>query len=501
MVSDDTESSSGDDAFVASKRVVVCSGSKVTIKAGTGSSTTKPDFVASQGVVVCSGSRDEAISQIKSLLDTVHGGDFRIENSKYDPYPYFYMVCKVCRAAKCGVWVKPGAGNTWTIKSVTPALGTACVGATVRGPAPAASSTTPSSVVQTACKVVEAAVSALNVHQLIKDASPAKVACDECREKFDEGALARCGSGTHTFCSDCFSRIVNDAVSGQNEGVCIAANGLVTCNYCNPKSAFDMQKCASHLSQECFRAWLEVVAAIRVREEADRWCEREKKKAREHFEELDRAGAVTDAMRVQHIYDVISETLIQPACPVCHKYIVEFDACCALQCGRRDGYVWTAGSGCGAFICAWCLETKGNEKELPDHGLSCDYNPGKPKTMYPPPRHPVDWKSVMHEFARMRIKRYIAETVEERLQEQVFKEVQSRNTEIGLALQTWGTVISDGFRPSRPPRPAVRPSFEANVTTLLDMQLADTRTQALEILEGASNDLDLALTFAMAQRR
>jgi hypothetical protein len=121
--------------------------------------------------------------------------------------------------------------------------------------------------------------------------------------------------------------------------------------------------------------------------------------------------------------------------------------------------------------------------------------------MYPPLGHPEQWKKVMHEFARMRIKRYIAATVEERLQEQVFAEVQRSNPEIGLALQTWGTAISEGFRPSRPPRPPVRPSFEANITTLLDMQLADTRTQALEILEGASNDLDLALTFAMAQRR
>jgi hypothetical protein len=459
----------------------------------------KSDFVASKGVVVCSGSRDEAISRSKYLLDTVHGGEFRIENSKFDPYPYFYMVCKVCRDAKCGMWVKPGAGKTWTIKSVTTALGTACVGASVRGTAPAASSSTPSSVVATAVHLVQAAVDALNVHQLFKDTSPAKMKCSECREDFDEGALARCGTGTHIFCSTCFSRIVSDAVRGQNEGVCIAAKGLVPCNYCNPKSAFDMQKCASHLSQECFQAWLEVVAAIRVREEADRWLEREKKKEREHFEALDRAGCVTDGMRVKRHYDVISDTLIQPACPVCHKYIVDFDACCALQCGRRDGYVWTSGSGCGAFICAWCLETK-PEKELHDHVLLCDYNPVR-NSMYPPLGHPEQWKKVMHEFARMRIKRYIAATVEERLQEQVFTEVQRSNPEIGLALQTWGTVTSDGFRPSRPPRPPVRPSFEANITTLLDMQLADTRTQALEILEGAVNDLDLAVTFAMAQRR
>ena len=500
--SDDTEPSDDD---VISKRT----------RTDTEPSSTKSGFDASQGVVVCRGSKDLAIAETKRLLSAVHvGGTFRIENSKTDPYPYFYMVCKVCREAKLGMWVKPGAGSTWTIKSVTTASSTACVGGQ------SSSYTTPKSVTtasgtacvggqstsaiapalaQSAVQVAVAAVAQLDVLQLIRDASPAKVNCFECREDVDEGALARCGSGTHRFCSTCFSRIVSDAVQGQNQGVCIAAKGLVPCNYCNPKSAFDMQKCATHLSKECFQAWLEVVGAIRVSEEADRWLAREKKKAREHFEALDRAGGVTDAMRVQRHYDVISETLIQPACPVCHKYIVEFDACCALQCGRRDGYVWTAGSGCGAFICAWCLETK-PEKELHDHVLSCDYNPGKPKSMYPPPRHPVDWNSVMHEFARMRIKRYIEENVEERLQEQVFTEVQRRNTEIGLALQTWGTLTSDGFRQSRPPRPPVRPTFEAKITTLLDMQLADTRTQAQAILEGAENDLDLAVTFAMAQR-
>ena len=83
----------------------------------TAPSSTKLGSGASQGDVVCSGSKDQAISKTKSFLSTVHvGGIFRIENSKTDPYPYFYMVCKLCRDAKCGMWVKPGAGSTWTIK-------------------------------------------------------------------------------------------------------------------------------------------------------------------------------------------------------------------------------------------------------------------------------------------------------------------------------------------------------------------------------------------------
>ena len=135
----DTESSSsGEDNRRRSIRVrKVRSGTRMeilTVCESSGdntspSSTTKSGSGASRGDVVCRGSKDQAISLTKSLLSTVHvGGIFRIENSKTDPYPYFYMVCKVCRDAKCGMWVKPGAGSTWTIKSVTTALGTACAG-------------------------------------------------------------------------------------------------------------------------------------------------------------------------------------------------------------------------------------------------------------------------------------------------------------------------------------------------------------------------------------
>ena len=131
---DDTESSSsGDDNRRRSTRGrKVGSGSRretltVCESDNTAPSSTTLGSGVSQGDVVCSGSKDQAISALKSLLSTVHvEGIFRIENSKTDPYPYIYMVCKVCRNAKCGI--EQRRGSTWTIKSVTTALGTACVG-------------------------------------------------------------------------------------------------------------------------------------------------------------------------------------------------------------------------------------------------------------------------------------------------------------------------------------------------------------------------------------
>jgi hypothetical protein len=98
-----------------------------------------------------------------------------------------------------------------------------------------------------------------------------------------------------------------------------------------------VQRYAALLSKEIFSEWLEAVAAMKVEAEAVKWAERLKKKNEEVYEALVKAGAASDELQVQHHYDHIAETLIQPYCPACGTYIPEFDACCALQCGRREG--------------------------------------------------------------------------------------------------------------------------------------------------------------------
>jgi len=459
---------------------------------------------------VCSGSKDQAISALKSLLSTVHvDGIFRIENSKTAPYPYVYMVCKVCRDAKCGIEQR-GAGSTWTIKSVTAALGSACVegqrssctSATAAGlnqMEQHGAAASPTTLAASASALAVAALDSIDVHQLLRAVSPAKVACTSCSEPTEQQALARCGNGTHHFCSDCFREVIFNAVRGQNKGVFIASGGLVSCTWCNPNSSCDVQRYAALLSKDCFQAWLGAVAAIKVEEESLKWAERFKQKDEETFQVLVKAGAATDDMLVQHHYDHIAEKLIQPACPVCHMYIVAFDACCALQCGRRDGMKWAVGHGCGAYICAWCLETQVSEKELHEHVKLCSYNPVR-NSLFPPVGHPAHWENVMHEFARKRVKEYITDKVPSELQQQVYVKVQTSNVEIGLGLQPWGTIVSDGFRQSRDVRPPRQPTMEDNVTTLLNMQLVDNRAQALMLLEAAANNIDTAVTFAMARR-
>jgi hypothetical protein len=260
-----------------------------------------------------------------------------------------------------------------------------------------------------------------------------------------------------------------------------------------------VQKYAALLSKECFKEWMEAFTAKKVEAESVKWAEKLKRKEEEVYEALVKAGAASEELQVKHHYDHIAETLIQACCPNCGTYIPEFDACCALQCGRRDGKKWKAGYGCGAHICAWCLCVQASEDLMHTHVTLCDHNPNR-GSMYPPTGHPVAWNHVMHEFARKRVKEYILNHVPAGLQQQVYSMVQTENQEIGLGLQPWGTIFSDAFRPSREVRVPKQPFMEDNVTTLLAMGIVDNRAQALTVLEAAENVLETAVTFAMARR-
>ena len=529
---------------------------------------------------MCSGSnsRDQAVLNLKSLLSKVHvGGKFRIENSKIG---YAYVVCKVCRNAKCGIEQK--GREPWRIKSVTTALGFSCLGGQSVIKEEEQKTTSSTTLAQDASAIALAALNSIDVHQLLQAVSPdvqqllrhqllqnpspdlhqvpqtissdvhqlpqavspdlhqvpqaissdvhqvpqaispdvhqlaqpisadvhqplqavspPKIECSLCRDLFEEVALARCGNGTHRFCGTCFCKLVADAIRGPSKGVFIASGCMLPCTWCTPSSSCDVQKYAPLLSKECFSEWMEAVTAMKVEAESVKWAERLKKKDEEVFEALVKAGAASEELQVKHHYDHIAETLIQPTCPACGMYIPEFDACCALQCGRRDGTKWKPGYGCGAHICAWCLCVQASEDLMHTHVTLCDHNPVR-GSMYPPTGHPVAWKHVMHEFARKRVKEYILRSVPSGLQQQVYSKVQTNNQEIGLGLQAWGTIVSDGFRPSRDVRVPRQPFMEDNVTTLLAMGIVVNRAQALSVLEAAENDLETAVTFAMAARR
>jgi hypothetical protein len=357
-------------------------------------------------------------------------------------------------------------------------------------------------LVASATALAVAALENIDVEKLLRAVSPAKVACTHCTTPTEEGSLARCGKGTHVFCSTCFTEVVDNAVRGPSMGVCIAAGGLVPCTWCRPNSAsaFDIKKFANLLSSECFTAWLEVMSGIKIAEESAKWAQQLKKKEDEHFAALCAAGLVSDEELVTRHYKLIAETLICAACPRCGLYIPDFDACCVLQCGRRDGVKWAPGYGCGVYICAWCLEPSDDEKGCTEHVKLCEFNERRGE-VFPPSDHPNAWRNVMRELARYRVKSYIKDSVQPDLQEQVYKKVCSDNSEIGLGLQPWGSVVSDGWRPPTSVRPPARPFYENNISAMLALQVVDTRAQAEGFLEFAENNLDLAVTLAMASRQ
>lgn len=100
---------------------------------------------------------------------------------------------------------------------------------------------------------------------------------------------------------------------------------------------------------------------------------------------------------------------------------------------------------------------------------------------------------VMQEFARKRVKEYISEFVPASLQERVYTGVRDEFPEIHLP--PFGRKITDAFRaPEHRPRPT--PTFEDNVTSLMEMGLAN-RVRAVQVLEFLGNNITDATNFLL----
>jgi hypothetical protein len=123
-------------------------------------------------------------------------------------------------------------------------------------------------------------------------------------------------------------------------------------------------------------------------------------------------------------------TMIWPVCPTpeCATPVPDFDACAALQCGRREGHAWAEGSGCGVHFCAWCLQICSDKDTCHEHVRGCSLNPNRfmlgftfcfytAPVIRPhrghlyPPTNPEAWTNVMHELACKRVKQHIADAV------------------------------------------------------------------------------------------
>jgi hypothetical protein len=97
--------------------------------------------------------------------------------------------------------------------------------------------------------------------------------------------------------------------------------------------------------------------------------------------------------------------MAQPRCPDCDVPIPDFEACSALTCGTvtrlGPGPALRQG-GCGARLCAWCLQVIPASENHHDHICECYRNPD-PGSSYPPQPHPAIWLSSMAKLTRERV--------------------------------------------------------------------------------------------------
>ena len=86
----------------------------------------------------------------------------------------------------------------------------------------------------------------------------------------------------------------------------------------------------------------------------------------------------------------------------------------------------------------------------------------------------------------------------EHLRRHVHEEVQKRNAGAGsIGLQAYGTVTSDGYRPGPDLAAVISTGMEQNITTLMNMGLAN-RARALQALEALGNNLPRAVDMLLA---
>ena len=255
------------------------------------------------------------------------------------------------------------------------------------------------------------------------------------------------------------------------------------------------RKCASNLSDEVWGLYegaITEAAVIAAQQECELRFKGNSKQASQDPDEVSVGKMMLSLLHHhtppyttlhQHAFTVaatsyISEHLVYPRCPNCLAFTPDFEACAGLECTK-----------CHTHICAWCFSTHKNNQLCHAHVLACPFNlaPGK---LYPPSPHPVLWWSVMHEWARKRIREYIMYHVASNIQQRVHDVCRQMHPNLGLVAD--GVQDSgDGFRPLVQ-RAAPTPSFEENVSRLIVMGLA-TQTRAEHVLEGLGNNVVAAV--------
>ncbi len=289
--------------------------------------------------------------------------------------------------------------------------------------------------------------------------------------------------------------------------MCCMGTGAADCN-----QLIDMRVNAPYVSSKLYNFYLECLSESKIIVIQNE-CDLRVKEAQSSV-----VGPSADATTTYVEY--IAEQLILPRCPALHctKWVPDFDACSALQCGSLsttpEGNIITS-NGCGTYFCAWCLTICSDKSACHSHVATCNFNPAEDKSLFPAQPHPETWNTVMQEAARARVKKYIAnvqrfpclpscspfrtcliplQEVPAPLRARTYNLVRTRFPEIRL--QPFGVLVTDGYRPAVG-RASPQPYLEENVTALMEMGIAD-RPRALQVLQGNRNNIEIAINILLA---
>jgi hypothetical protein len=213
-----------------------------------------------------------------------------------------------------------------------------------------------------------------------------------------------CGPSGHFRCDTCFSSMVLAQISGACKPSFIRNHSKIECTSCQQDGHqffFDMQKLTPRLTPETYIKYLSTLAEPTV-VEAQR--ESEERFERRLLEMQARVAEESSDAAISSFVKHIQDNLIQPRCPVpsCRVVVAGFDDCAHLTCGLLpDGSIV---GGCGAHLCAWCMQSFPSAAACQSHVHACDLNANRPSLFPVESSHPRVWREVQSRQALPRVK-------------------------------------------------------------------------------------------------
>jgi hypothetical protein len=237
------------------------------------------------------------------------------------------------------------------------------------------------------------------------EAKAPKLMCCDCLDEYDAiDGVTCCGPSSHFRCNACFSSMVHIQISGACKASFIRNHSKIECTICQQDGHqffFDMQKITPRLTSETYIKYLNTLAepaVINAQREAEERFERRLLEAQARMAKESSDAAISSF--VKHIQD----NLIQPRCPVpsCRVLVAGFDHCAHLTCGLQSN--GSIVGGCGAHLCAWCMQSFPTATACQSHVHGCDLNANRPSLFPVESSHPRVWLEVQSKQALPRVK-------------------------------------------------------------------------------------------------